>query len=64
MTYLVSLTDTASPTVGILIDLSPEEIVIKPLALEGAAAAATVDVRVHFPRLGFVVKPRRGDSRL
>jgi hypothetical protein len=34
--------------------MSPEEVVIKPQKLE---PAATVDVRIHFPRLGFVVRP-------
>ena len=33
-----------------------EEIVIKPLELE---KKATVDVRVHFPRLGFTALPVR-----
>ena len=45
-----------SPTVGWLVDLSPEEVVIKPLEL---ATPALVDVRVHFPRLGFLVLPVR-----
>lgn len=45
-----------SPTIGWLIDLSPEEVVIKPLELD---TSALVDVRVHFPRLGFVVQPFR-----
>jgi hypothetical protein len=43
-----------SPTIGWLVDLSPEEVVIKPLELE---TPAFIDVRVHFPRLGFVVRP-------
>jgi hypothetical protein len=45
-----------SPTIGWLVDLSPEEVVIKPVELE---PRAVVDVRVHFPRLGFVVQPVR-----
>lgn len=36
--------------------MSPEEVVIKPIELE---KPATVDVRVHFPRLGFVVRPHK-----
>jgi hypothetical protein len=48
--------DGNSPTIGWLVDLSPEEAVIKPLELETPALA---DVRVHFPRLGFVIQPFR-----
>ena len=43
-----------NPTIGTLVTLSPEEVVIKPQVLDKAAA---VEVRVHFPRLGFVVRP-------
>lgn len=46
--------DACSPTVGKLVALSPEEVVIKPQPLE---PVASVDVRIHFPRLGFVVRP-------
>lgn len=46
-------TGRADPTVGTLVALSPEEIVIKPQQLEKAAA---VEARIHFPRLGFVVR--------
>jgi len=42
------------PTIGTLVALSPEEVVIKPVPLEKPAEIA---VRVHFPRLGFVVRP-------
>ena len=45
-----------SPTIGWLVDLSPEEVVIKPLEFD---TPAPIDVRVHFPRLGFVVQPFR-----
>ena len=45
------------PTVGQLIAASPEEFVIKPRALE---VPAQLDVRVHFPRLGFVARPVSG----
>jgi hypothetical protein len=48
------------PTIGWLVDLSPEEVVIKPLELD---TPTLVDVRVHFPRLGFVVQPFR-ESKL
>lgn len=51
------LTIVSSPTIGTLLALSPEEIVIKPQQL--GDTPATIDVRVHFPRLGFVVRPQR-----
>ncbi|QIW97296.1 hypothetical protein AMS68_002814 [Peltaster fructicola] len=40
-----------NPTIGTLLAISPEEVVIKPRKLAGPPA---VEVRVHFPRLGFV----------
>lgn len=43
-----------SPTYGSLVDLSPEEVVIKPQPL---ASKDAIDVHIHFPRLGFVVRP-------
>ena len=42
------------PTIGSLIALSAEEIVIEPKELDKPAEVKT---RVHFPRLGFVVRP-------
>lgn len=52
----------ASPTTGgELVAMSPEEIVILPEAL---GKGAKVKVRVHFPRLGFVVRPVGGAARL
>lgn len=42
------------PTIGELLAASPEEFVIKPMALE---KPAELDVRVHFPRLAFVARP-------
>ena len=42
------------PTVGELLAASPEEFIIKPKVLE---KPAELDVRVHFPRLGFVARP-------
>ena len=36
--------------------MSPEELVVKPIELD---KPATVDVRIHFPRLGFVARPYR-----
>lgn len=46
-----------NPTVGTLITLGVEEVVITPVE------KAELDVRIHFPRLGFVVKVVEG-SRL
>ena len=48
------LTCSHSPTIGTLVALSPEEFVIKPQRLD---PPASIDVRVHFPRLEFVVRP-------
>jgi glutathione S-transferase len=45
------------PTIGTLVGLSPEETVIEPSKLDGEDAF--VDVAVHFPRIGFVIKPLR-----
>jgi len=42
------------PTIGTLVIMSPEEAVIKPQTLE---KPAEVETRIHFPRLGFVVRP-------
>ncbi|KAK3722004.1 hypothetical protein LTR37_002820 [Vermiconidia calcicola] len=47
-------TGRADPTIGELVAMSPEEVVIKPQRLD---TAPSVDVRIHFPRLGFVVRP-------
>lgn len=55
----VLLTCVCSPTIGTLIAMSPEELVMKPMGLE---KPATVDVRIHFPRLGFVARPYKGDK--
>lgn len=45
----------SSPTIGQLLVVTPEEVVIKPLEQRGMKP--TVDARVHFPRIGFVVRP-------
>lgn len=42
------------PTIGTLVAMSPEEVVIKPRELE---RPATVETRIHFPRIGFVIRP-------
>ena len=44
-----------SPTCGTLVAVTPEEVVLKPQELDGPNPL--VDARIHFPRLGFVVKP-------
>ncbi|ETI27281.1 hypothetical protein G647_09964 [Cladophialophora carrionii CBS 160.54] len=51
-----------SPTVGTLLTIGPEEIVIRPQKTdrEGPRVGA---VRVHFPRIGFVIRPV-GQARL
>jgi hypothetical protein len=46
-----------NPTVGTLVRIGVEEVVIRP------NEKAEVGVRVHFPRLGFVVRVVEG-SRL
>lgn len=50
-----------SPTIGTLVAMSPEELVIKPIELE---KPATVDVRIHFPRVGFVARPYKEEAKL
>lgn len=54
------LTSIDSPTLGTLVALSPEEVVITPRKLDDTPAE--VDVRIHFPRLGFVVRPWKGNE--
>jgi hypothetical protein len=44
-----------SPTVGELLLATPEEIIITPSV--GNQPKGIVDSRIHFPRLGFVVRP-------
>ena len=48
-----------SPTLGTLIALTTEEIVIEPQKLD---VKTSIDVRIHFPRLGFVVRPLRKEK--
>ncbi|TID18907.1 hypothetical protein E6O75_ATG06028 [Venturia nashicola] len=45
-----------NPTLGTLLAISPEEVIIEPQELDGSAPL--VNARIHFPRLGFVVKPQ------
>ena len=45
------------PTLGTLVAQSPEEVVIQSWEIEGEEKRdGRVSVRVHFPRLGFVVR--------
>ncbi|KAI9714241.1 MAG: hypothetical protein M1828_001172 [Chrysothrix sp. TS-e1954] len=53
-------TGREDPTYGTMLSLSPEEVVILPKRLRDKKSRetdATVAVRVHFPRAGFVVRP-------
>ena len=52
--------NVVSPTLGTLIALTTEEIVIEPRKLEDVKAP--IDVRIHFPRLVFVVRPLRKEK--
>lgn len=56
-------TGRANPTIGTLIASSPEEVVIEPDASEAVdkegTSAAVQGIRLHFPRVGFVVSPVR-----
>ncbi|KAF2088674.1 hypothetical protein K490DRAFT_39211 [Saccharata proteae CBS 121410] len=47
-------TGRANPTLGVLLVVTPEEIVIGPL---DQGTKAPIDIRIHFPRLGFIVRP-------
>ncbi|KAK8237068.1 hypothetical protein HDK77DRAFT_379675 [Phyllosticta capitalensis] len=50
-----------NPTVGILIDFSAEQVVVQPCHIDGKAPE--MEVRQHFPRVGFVIRPI-AESRL
>jgi hypothetical protein len=45
-----------NPTTGTLVKIGSEEVVIEP------DQSAELDVRIHFPRLGFVVKTKEGSK--
>lgn len=49
------------PTVGTLVGSSAEELVIMPDRIDGGGKT-TVDVRMHFPRIEFRIKPLQGSS--
>ncbi|KAI1609404.1 hypothetical protein EDD37DRAFT_160381 [Exophiala viscosa] len=48
-------TGQGSPTVGTLVAITPEEVVISPAKIGDGPRVG--DVRIHFPRIGFVVRP-------
>jgi len=49
-------TGRGNPTKGTLVKIGSEEVVIKP------DEKAELDVRIHFPRLGFIVKVPKGSK--
>ncbi|RVX65885.1 hypothetical protein B0A52_10249 [Exophiala mesophila] len=49
-------TGRGNPTTGNLLAITPEEIVISPSGI-GSQRPAVGEVRVHFPKVGFVVRP-------
>lgn len=49
-------TGRGNPTVGILIKIGVEEVVIRPVE------KAEIEVQVHFPRLGFLVRVVEGSK--
>ena len=49
-------TGRGNPTKGTLVKIGSEEVVIKP------DEKAELDVRIHFPRLGFIVKVLKGSK--
>ncbi|KIW30946.1 uncharacterized protein PV07_02637 [Cladophialophora immunda] len=52
-----------SPTVGTLVALTPEEAVITPQKTTEGTGPAVGEVRIHFPRTGFVIRPA-GQAKL
>ena len=48
-------TGRGSPTLGTLLAITAEEVVISPQDIDGKAPWVG-SVRIHFPRLGFVVR--------
>ena len=49
-------TGRGNPTKGTLVKIGSEEVVIKP------DEEAELDVRIHFPRLGFIMKVAKGSK--
>ncbi|KAH0827251.1 hypothetical protein AYO21_09098 [Fonsecaea monophora] len=52
-----------SPTIGTIVALTPEEVVITPQKTSEGTGPAVGEVRIHFPRVGFVIRPH-GQSKL
>ncbi|KAK5198297.1 hypothetical protein LTR99_007454 [Exophiala xenobiotica] len=46
-----------SPTIGTLLAITPEEVVLEPGRIGDGNGPKAGPVRVHFPRVGFVVRP-------
>lgn len=46
-----------SPTIGRLVVITPEEVVITPQKTGGGPGPSVGEVRIHFPRIGFAVRP-------
>jgi glutathione S-transferase len=55
LVYVPIMLMLCSPTIGELLGITPEEVVLKPLARNQPKSA--IDARIHFPRLGFVIRP-------
>lgn len=49
-------TGRGSPTIGKLLAITPEEIVLSPDGI-GGQGPAVGEVRVHFPKIGFAIRP-------
>jgi hypothetical protein len=52
-----------SPTIGTLLAITPEEVVIKPKEVGDGAGPTVGEIRIHFPRVKFVIRPV-GQARL
>ena len=55
----IAPTDTGMnhPSIGTLVGVGPEEVVIVPDAVDGGEGVKKVDVRLHFPRVEFRMRP-------
>lgn len=54
-------TGRGNPTLGKLLAITAEEVVILPQSIDGKAPSVG-SIRVHFPRIGFVVRPTTRSS--
>jgi glutathione S-transferase len=46
-----------SPTIGTLLAATPEEVVIRPRVVNEVGGSTVGEVRIHFPRVKFVIRP-------